>query len=311
MSSPIHPILKNHRRVIVHNKLIQYVYESLINIGLPLPHYRNNNQNRFNIWKLVTFYILLLTVDISTCMVSVTNYTDFNIFLTPAPFTAAATTLLGCMHVIYYHRKCIDEMLHQLATNVYQYPDEHLIQHIINHRKQKWFLQEDVILMIARTSKYGHWIFLIAICVPTFVELMYHHRIKTFLYPCWTPWQLDTLTVELSTVIFQAVQASGGVWFNYVLTGFIFIVVIEFVKQYERLIVAVSSLKFRTTKFTSRRRNVTGIEIKSYEQQMQDNIVHCIRHHQMLHRWVTWYFCCSGSKRLNQCNLNVSDSFQC
>lgn len=254
--------------------LIDHISKSLTNVGLNILH----EASPYNVWRLVLIYMIYFTVEISICMTSITNYDNFNAFVTPAPYVAAITVSLGCVHIVYNYRKLIRKMLYHLDTNLYTYQDEDTMD-IQDH---KWYLRNDNIFLLITIIRYGQYVFLLLVCVPIMAEVIFYHRIKTFIYPCWTPWHLDNLRIELFTFILQFVQAAGGLWFNHVMIVLILIVVVEFVKQYERLIAAVVSLKLRTSMIISQRK--TNRRIDRYDRVMRENIIHCIRHHQELYK---------------------------
>ena len=259
---------------IMNNILIDHISKSLTNVGLNILH----SKGSYNIWRLVLIYMLFFTVEISIVMKSIVNYDNFNAFVTPAPYLATITISLGCIHIVYHYKKLIRELLYELDTNLFTNRDEYMIR----AEEEKWYLRDDNIFVMIAVVRYGQYMFLVLVCVPILTELFLYRRIKTFIYPCWTPWRLNNLPREFFTFVLQVIQSSGGLWFNHVMIVLILIVVVEFVKQYRRLIAAILCLRLRTLVVVSQLKD--DETRKSYDRVMRGNIICCIQHHQKLYK---------------------------
>ncbi|CAG7815723.1 unnamed protein product [Allacma fusca] len=161
-------------------------------------------------------------------------------------------------------------MLFEMDRNCYTYPDEHLLRF-----GYPWYLQEASIIHMMKILKCCLYTANVMITLPVFVELMYYGRITTFLYPCWTPWKLDSLRSQILTFGFQVLQGCYSVYLTRVVSTFSLFTVVEFMRQYHRLMAAVSSLEHRTLQ-----KDVKAVRV---DRGLRENIIHCIRHHQILH----------------------------
>lgn len=252
----------------MQRKIIQFVATLLTDTGINIL----KENDLWSTWRFVIIFGLFLTAGLSTCMVSITNTNNFYFFANPSPYIAAATAILGGAYFLYHYSDMIGEILHNMDANFYTYPDEHLIQ-----IKYPWYLQENNINVMMKITKYAIFNVLFMVCLPILGELAYYGRIKTFIYPCWTPWKMDSLRIELITFFLELLQCCCGIWLNYTVSIFLLIIVIEFTRQYRRLIAAVCSLESRTMV------EKEGMN-KRFEIALRENIVHCIRHHQLLHK---------------------------
>ncbi|XP_065224756.1 uncharacterized protein LOC135848719 [Planococcus citri] len=85
---------------------------------------------------------------------------------------------------------------------------------------------------------------------------------------------MDSLIADLFVFALQFIQGSWALWFNYVFMTFLFISVAEFTRQYQRLIFVVESLEVRSSQQV--------VEGGRFDEILKQNIIHCIRHHQIL-----------------------------
>ena len=251
----------------MRRKLLCFVTALLRDTGIEI---QNQNRN-YNIWKFIISFILVSLTNFMYCCISAMNINDFYKFITPIPYIAGTTILQSGIYLIYHYRNIIGEIFQNMDNNLYVYPDEDSLQ--IDY---SWYLQEENITVIMTATKLSFFGFLFLITVPTIGEIIYYGRIKTFLTPYWTPWNVDSLQKDIALFLLQYIEAICAVWFNYVTIVFLFVIIIEFVRQYRRLIVAITSLRYRTS---LKMENATW-----FHRELRDNIIHCIRHHQVLIR---------------------------
>ncbi|XP_065224350.1 uncharacterized protein LOC135848378 [Planococcus citri] len=268
-------------------KMIQYVTTMIDETGIKVT---KENAENGKIWRLITLAILMLLGGLSTGMFSLVNYDDFYKFVSPVPCTAAIIICCCGTLTIFVHRDKISEMLYALDTNLYTYPDEHRL-----NMRYSWYLEEEKVTKIMTAALCFEIFTVIVIFIPIIGELVTYHRISTFVYPSWQPWIVDDLRSELVVAGMQMIQSFCGLWFYHIVVMATSLAVFEFLRQYERLTTACLSLKRRTEESSK------AGETKSakYDTLMRRNIVHCIKHHQILHKnfqllriWFSVFYSC-------------------
>ncbi|XP_065224349.1 uncharacterized protein LOC135848377 [Planococcus citri] len=254
-------------RLKMRRDLLQLVATLLTDTGVNILH----ENDQWSIWRFIILFTSFLSAGLSTTAFCLINTNDFYAFANPAPYIAAATNVLNSAYLLLHYKNIISEILFEMDQNCYTYPDEHLLQ-----IEYPWYLQESNIKLIMGVMKYAIFNVVLMVSLPVFGELVYYGRIKTFIYPFWAPWKVDSLRSELMTFVLQFTQACSAVWLNYVVSIFLFFIVIEFMRQYQRLISAVSSLEHRTLQQV--------VKEECFDRALRENIMHCVRHHQILHK---------------------------
>lgn len=227
-------------------------------------------------WRLIITAIFLLSGGLSTVMFSILNYNDFYKFVSPVPCTAAIVISSCGTLIIFVYRNKISDMLYAMDTNLYTYPDENRL-----NMRYSWYLEEGKVTNIMTGVLCIEIFSVFVIFIPIIGEVIMYRRISTFVYPAWTPWKVDDLRSELIMAGMQMIQSFCGLWFYHIVVMATSLAVFEFLRQYERLTTACVSLKRRTDE-----KSKAAKKTVEYDVLMRENIVHCIKHHQILHKFV-------------------------
>lgn len=251
----------------MNRKLIQFVTSLLTNTGINIL----NSDDIYLVWRFIISFGVVSLANILCCMVTITHTDNFYDFITPIPYIAGITIQQTGIYFIFHHRQIISEMIHEMDQYFYTYPDEDSfgIEYV-------WYLQEENITTLMTITKLISFSVFFIMSAPIFAELLYFGRIKTILFPMWTPWKMDNLMAELSVFLIEAVEGFFGLWIHFVTMVFLVAVAIEFQRQYRRLTSAVKSLEIRSSAQSS--------EQKCFDRALRENIINCIRHHQILHK---------------------------
>lgn len=254
-------------------KLIHYVASFIHNSGIPVlthqPQHYCSHKSRIILLAAFNYFLAI----IFTSIYAIKNRDDFYKFINPIPYVAIISITLGTFFPIFHHQRSLSELFFNMDDNMYTYPDEDQLPIIYN----KWYLQEDNIILVLKAVQSFYFGGILLRSLPTFVQLFYSGSTETFLYPGWMPWPMEGQHWQLLTLVFQLGQGLCGIWcFNLVVLSII-TPVFEFLRQYKRLEVAVGSLGSRT-EMTS-----DGNKRKA-EQVLRENIIHCIKHHQILYK---------------------------
>lgn len=232
-------------------------------------------------WRFVFLMVLVLSAMISLAMASILSFGNFDEFVIPMAYVTAISTIIGNAFIINHYGPTIGKMLHHMDENLYTYPDEHLLN--VNY---SWYTNEQNIVVLIHYVLYAEASFIfIALCPPC-VEIILLRKINVnAIYPCWAPWKLEDEKAKLFTMMFQIIQGISALWLNYLIIICIFIITVEFMRQFERLRAAISSLKDRTDIFLLSLKDLQKLEI-TFDDVMHENIIRCIEHHQILFKWV-------------------------
>lgn len=256
-------------------KLIHYVASLIHNSGIPILTLESQHYylQKTGLLLLATFNYSLVTIFAG--FYTIKNRDDFNKFINPIPYVAVVSIVLGSFFSIFFHKRPLSELLFQMDDNMYTYPDEDQLP--INYNK--WYLREDKIILLLKTIQGLHFGSIFVRGFPNFVHFFYSGSIENFLYPALMPWPMTGRYWQLFILLFQLSQILCGIWCFNLVTLSIITPGFEFFRQHKRLEVAVASLWSRT--------NITSEGNKREVQRvMRENIIHCIKHHQILYRYV-------------------------
>lgn len=226
--------------------------------------------------KFATLHLPLICACFCIAVSAIQNFTHFDKFVILITYETIGITLIGNVFTIYYYRQTIGDILRQMDNNLYTYADQSLVKiQYPNYLQEKSLIR---FIYLALLAEFSSLIFMFA---PIVFEIIFFHEITNLAYPCWTPWSVDTFDWKLFTLMLQFFQGCGSLWLNYVVMITVSFSVFEFLRQFERLRIAVCSLKQRTHAVVSSR-NGTGENKVIFDRIMRRNIINCIRHHQML-----------------------------
>lgn len=195
--------------------------------------------------------------------------------------------------------KCkVRQLLCSINDHVFTYPDEERLK-----MEYSGWLSEDAY------GKMQFWIlfyeifgFMLATVSP-FVGYFFIGELRTFIYPAYTPWKVDSAFVYILTYFFQSCVASSVFWVYYVLQIYFMFVLTEFLRQFRKLNRAVRTLNERTccdvfTPVTGgnvadeRRAQLKRVHFirqemnrsleTRYNQVYREKLIVCIKHHQKL-----------------------------
>lgn len=181
-------------------------------------------------------------------------------------------------------RNEMDYLLRKINMNIFTYSDENQIQ-----VEYSWLCSESNTQKIHFCILVAHFSSFVA-GVNTLFDHFVLDEPKSFLYPCWTPWNSEEYFI--ATFLMQIVLGLGPMWIMFSTQLFIVFVAIEFSRQNTRLCAALTSIHQRTENAVSmkiknfNKNNTNEQKAKLMENLMavefENNLKQCILHHQIL-----------------------------
>lgn len=234
----------------------------------------------------------------STLLFSYYSFGDFYSFVVPVAYFVCLLLVFTNVWWLHSRRAEIRYLLIQISGNIFEYPDESYFCNIYsgwlsekNYRKL-----HNLILLL---EIFG---FIFAGTSPL-IGYFFVGQIRTFIYPGWISWKVDTPLKYIGTYCLQATVASTVFWVYYMTQIYISFVLVEFLRQFEKMDAALVSLHERTAESVRMRlasqwdnlegHNFTNIapHVKSsanykatYDRIFRINLISCIKHHQHLLR---------------------------
>lgn len=264
--------------------------------GITLYENLENPNHRIKIYAVTVLYGIF-----TMSMFSVINRDDFYNLVTPAAYVAALTILLCGVLGLYHNKNKIRTMLELMDGYIFTYSDEHLIK-----VEYGWVLDEKNIVTIFVIVLTYELVGYISACFSPFISLALYGKIKTYIYPAYTPWTIDGFTSSAATYFSQLYVATFSIWGYYVNTMYMLFILIEFLRQYKRLATALATIRYRTGKHIMDTVSAGDIQVEqetkedlleyvnfknsNVKQQYKDmfneiyqqKLKQCIQHHQIL-----------------------------
>lgn len=268
----------------------------------------NSEENRstsLNEFKRISVYVFFLSYGyLGTTMFSIKNAGEFYNFVIPTAYIGALTVLMTGVLCLFHNKRKIFRMLKRLDDNVFIYPDENNIR-----PKYTWLFDEKNIIIkftLVMCYEITGYIF---VCGSPFMGYFVSGRMKPEIYPGWTPWTVNGTVTFWSTYVSQVCVVTTSLWGYYITLTYVLFIIIEFLKQYKRLVVALCTINQRAEQALLLKLNFSGdlkrpaakyhgsfhpinfnhSDIKTeyvtlYNNLVRENIVMCLKHYQMLRK---------------------------
>lgn len=235
----------------------------------------------------------------STLLFSYYSVGDFYSFVVPVAYFVCLLLVFINVWWLHSHRAEIRDLLMQIKRNIFEYPDESYFYNIYSGwlSEKSYRKLRNLILLL---EIFG---FIFAGSSPL-IGYFFVGQMRTFIYPGWISWTVDTPLKYIGTYCLQATVASTVFWVYYMTQIYISFILVEFLRQFKKLDLALISLHERTVEsvrmhFASlsddlESNNVTDIapHVKSsamykdmYDCTFRINLITCIKHHQHLLRY--------------------------
>ena len=246
-------------------------------------------QRNVPLWKFYQFGTVLPTVSaiIHMSLYMFINRNNIKEIVVFAAFMGASVVLVASIGTFVQNKNNILELMQMIDKNVYLYPEE-THNHLFKLDEEN--LSNTLILILT----YEFFGFSLSLLSPLFAFLI-TGVYQVSVYPGWYPLFEKPILITITTIL----QLSGGIatfWLYYVIQIFITFVSIEFLRQYRHLRITLANIPSRTKDAVLRKMkqnswylfsNKLNIKFENnfeqkYNDMYQDNVLHCIKHHQQL-----------------------------
>ncbi|XP_065199917.1 uncharacterized protein LOC135831402 [Planococcus citri] len=297
-------------------------------------HSEEGKATTLNELRRISVYVFFLSYGfLGTTMFSIKNGGEFYNFVIPTAYIGALTVLMTGVLCLFHNKKRIYRMLKHLDDNVFTYSDEVNIQ-----PKYTWLFDEKNIItkfILVMCYEITGYIF---VCGSPFMGYFVTGHMKPEIYPGWTPWTVNGTVTFWMTYVSQVCVVTTSLWGYYITLTYVLFIIIEFIKQYKRLVVAVSTINLRAERslleklnfsnafnesalgdITFQRANFHHSDIKKehivlYNRLVRENIIMCVKHHQMLKKTFNLFkpwFTVAFSIELGACMSTYALVFYC
>lgn len=213
------------------------------------------------------------------------NRHNINEVIVLAAFLGASIILVASICIFSHNKNKILKLMQIMDENVYSYPNEN------NISSQDEENCTNIIFFVLGYEFFGFSLSLLSPLMAFLITGIYEASI----YPGWYPLYEKPVLIAITNVL----QFSGCIstfWLYYIIQIFITFVTMEFLRQYRRLRMILRNIpkKTRDTVLRSIKQNFwyslsddRSIDFEcnfrqKYNDVYQDNILHCIKHHQEL-----------------------------
>lgn len=234
----------------------------------------------------------------STLLFSYYSFGDFYSFVVPVAYFVCLLLVFINVWWLHNRRAEIHYLLMQIKKNIFEYPDESYFYNMYNG----WLCEKNyqklrnLILLLEISG------FIFAGSSPL-IGYFVTGQMRTFIYPGWISWTVDTPLKYIGTYCLQATVASTVFWVYYMTQVYISFILVEFLRQFKKLNEAIISLHARTVEsvemhLASQSNKLEcdncadiapHVETSAMYKDMYDRIFHtnlitCVEHHQHLLR---------------------------
>lgn len=259
------------------------------------------NDGPVNKTRLVISFALVLYPTFQFFMSAITNTDTIYDIVFPASHTLVLTGIITNLICLFCKRKNIRLLLDHMDRHMYIYSDESVIE-----PEYAWIEKDDnMVRTLMGICSYNIFIGL-CMSVSPLVQLLVMGKVDILVYPGWIPWRIDKTTPFVITYIMHICMAAMCILAFDLLCVFPLLIAFEFRRQRKRLCAALATIEIRTQKRIPNVCNDGKCHAHRYNAVLEDNIIECIRHHQMLIELVhirrTWH-----SNKLHRMNLSYAN----
>lgn len=199
---------------------------------------------------------------------------DFYNFAVPVAF---ASSLITCIITVLTAQMCkptIHYVLSSIDNHVFKYPDEeNFILEYKGYTSENNYTKLSVLVLLLEIAG-----FTVASISP-FMGYFFTGRLRTFLYPQWVQWNIDSKFSYTVTYMLQLPVVVSVFLIFYVVQLYFTFVLVEFLGQYQKLQYAVETLNERSSEKLLR---VNDGPPSVRDDIFKSELIMCIHHHQKL-----------------------------